>query len=103
MIHRMEKVDMKKVRCQAKVVGTLVTVAGGMLMTLYKGPVMEMAWTKHAQPQHHHVNAPTESTDKHWLEGCIFVIIATLAWACLFILQVKFEVAGQRFAHGKRE
>lgn len=34
---RTERLDMKKVRCQAKVVGTVVTVGGAMLMTLYKG------------------------------------------------------------------
>ncbi|WOK95956.1 WAT1-related protein [Canna indica] len=90
VIFRMEKVHLKKVRCQAKVVGTVVTVAGAMLMTIYKGPLMEMAWTKHAQPHHNDAHAPTaaaDSADKDWLMGCIFLIIATLAWASLFILQ----------------
>ncbi|URE28589.1 auxin-induced protein [Musa troglodytarum] len=90
VICRMEKVHLKKVSCQAKAVGTLVTVAGAMLMTLYKGPAMDMAWTKHAHPPHS--NAPTaaggdDSTDEDWLKGCIFLIISTLAWAFLFILQ----------------
>ncbi|KAJ8500467.1 hypothetical protein OPV22_011019 [Ensete ventricosum] len=84
VICRMEKVHLKKVRCQAKVMGTLVTVGGAMLMTLYKGPIMDMAWTKHAQLQHANVPA---AADKDWLKGCIFLIIATLAWASLFILQ----------------
>ncbi|XP_008795134.2 WAT1-related protein At5g07050-like [Phoenix dactylifera] len=85
---RMEKVDLKRVRCQAKVVGTLVTVAGAMLMTLYKGPIVEMVWTKHVHPRQ--MNAPpaaTDSADKDWFKGSIFLIIATLAWASLFILQ----------------
>ncbi|XP_065012773.1 WAT1-related protein At5g07050-like [Musa acuminata AAA Group] len=55
---RMEKVDLKKVRFQAKVVGTLVTVAGAMLMTLYKGPLMEMVWTKHMHDRPHQANVP---------------------------------------------
>lgn len=84
---RMEKIDMKKVRCQAKIVGTIVTVAGAMLMTLYKGPIMEMVWTKHMH--HHNSVAPdTTTSDKDWFKGSIFVIIATLAWASLFVLQV---------------
>ncbi|KAG6466245.1 hypothetical protein ZIOFF_075964 [Zingiber officinale] len=83
---RMEKVQLKKVRCQAKMVGTLVTVAGAMLMTLYKGPLMEMAWTKQASP-HQSGAAADGSTDKDWFKGCIFLIIATLAWASLFVLQ----------------
>ncbi|KAL2656223.1 hypothetical protein AAZV13_04G107500 [Glycine max] len=88
---RMEKINMKKVRCQAKVVGTLVTVAGTMLMTLYKGPRVEMVWTKHA-PHHGQINNATYTTtysDKDWFIGSILLIIATLAWASLFVLQAK--------------
>lgn len=83
----MEKIDMKKVRCQAKVVGTAVTVAGAMVMTLYKGPIMEMVWTKHIHP---HKSVAPDTTDKDWFKGSIFVIIATLAWAFLFVLQVPY-------------
>ncbi|PIN04068.1 hypothetical protein CDL12_02259 [Handroanthus impetiginosus] len=67
---RMEKVDIKKVRCQAKVVGTVVTVAGAMLMTLYKVP-----------------NTTQLDADKDWVKGSILLIIATFAWASFFILQ----------------
>ena len=86
-LKRMEKIDMKRVRCQAKVVGTIVTVAGAMVMTLYKGPIMEMVWTKHMHTSKP-VGSGTTSTDKDWFMGSIFVIIATLAWASLFVLQV---------------
>jgi len=85
----MEKVNLKKARCVAKVVGTLVTVAGAMLMTLYKGRVVEMVWTKHVHlhgPPH--PAAAAAAADKDWLTGSIFLIIATLAWASLFVLQV---------------
>lgn len=91
----MEKVDLKKVKYQAKVLGTLVTVAGAMLMTLYKGPIVEMVCTKHIHPRQ--MNAPPvamDSSDKDWLKGSIFLVIATLAWASLFILQVKSQFLG---------
>jgi len=89
----MEKINLKKVRCQAKVVGTLVTVGGAMVMTLYKGPLMEMVWHKHALHQSQNNNATTNASttpsDRDWLIGSILLIIATLAWASLFVLQVR--------------
>ncbi|KQK05635.1 WAT1-related protein At5g07050 [Brachypodium distachyon] len=89
VIFRMEKIELKKVRCQAKILGTVVTVAGAMLMTLYKGPLMELAWTnRHGSGGAAAADAPAAAVDaKEWFLGSVFVIIATLAWAGLFILQ----------------
>ncbi|XP_047042637.1 WAT1-related protein At5g07050-like [Lolium rigidum] len=86
VIFRMEKVNLKKARCVAKVVGTLVTVAGAMLMTLYKGRAMEMIWSKNTH-LHDGPHQDAAAAAKDWFKGSIFLIIATLAWASLFILQ----------------
>ncbi|KAB2083877.1 hypothetical protein ES319_A05G297100v1 [Gossypium barbadense] len=85
---RMEKIDVKKVRCQAKIVGTMVTVAGAMLMTLYKGPIVELFWSKNLHPKQSYADT-TGATDKDWVKGSILLILATLAWASLFVLQAK--------------
>ncbi|KAL3819669.1 hypothetical protein ACJIZ3_005574 [Penstemon smallii] len=84
---RMEILDMKKIRCQAKVVGTIITVGGAMLMTLYKGDVINMFWSKYIHLNQSYAPETTQDTDKDWVKGSILLIIATLAWASFFILQ----------------
>ncbi|KAL8162657.1 hypothetical protein V2J09_014146 [Rumex salicifolius] len=84
---RMEKVDIKRVRCQAKILGTTITVVGAMLMTLYKGPVVELFWTKKISRTQN--PRPNLNDQSNWFEGSILLIVATLAWAAFFILQAK--------------
>ncbi|XP_055807730.1 WAT1-related protein At5g07050-like [Solanum dulcamara] len=76
---RMEKVNLKKIGCQAKVLGTIVTMGGAILMTLYKGHVVNLFWSNH-------INS-SGTYDKEWLKGSIHLIFATFAWASFFILQ----------------
>lgn len=91
---RMEKLDLKKLRCQAKLVGTIVTVAGALLMTFYQGPVLG---SKHNPPQNSYTTDTTGTVSKNYFMGSMFLIIATLAWAGLFVLQVSpaIELVGK--------
>ncbi|GMI77179.1 Usually multiple acids move in and out Transporters 17 [Hibiscus trionum] len=83
VIFRLEKIDSKKIHSLAKIIGTAITVAGAMVMTLYKGPIVD--FIKSGGVAHH--GTTTESADKHWVTGTIMLLGSILAWASYFILQ----------------
>ncbi|CAN4116907.1 unnamed protein product [Withania somnifera] len=56
------------IHSQAKIVGTVATVAGAMIMTLVRGPIVELFWTK-----------GTASS--------IMITIGCFSWAAFMILQ----------------
>ncbi|KAF5823550.1 putative EamA domain-containing protein [Helianthus annuus] len=83
-ILRLEVVNLKSIRSQAKVVGTITTIAGAMVMTLVKGPVLELFWTK----GRHSGNVTNNGVDLHHsLKGAIMITIGIFSWACFMVLQ----------------
>ncbi|KAJ7965587.1 WAT1-related protein [Quillaja saponaria] len=83
VIFRIERLKMKEIRSQAKVIGTLVTFAGALLMTLYKGPVIDLFKSPNAT----HNGGSSDSSDKHWLTGTLFILVGVVAWSAFYILQ----------------
>ncbi|XP_077250094.1 WAT1-related protein At1g44800-like [Tasmannia lanceolata] len=83
LIFRLEIVNIKKVQSQAKVVGTLVTVGGAMIMTLYKGPILEMVWSR---GRSHH-GTSNVAADTNWIKGTIMLLASCSGWSGFFILQ----------------
>lgn len=86
---RLEKVKLTSIRSQAKIVGTVATVAGAMIMTLVRGPIVELFWTTG--------NAGHESQSgglnlSHAIKGSIMITIGCFSWAAFMILQVKTEL-----------
>ncbi|KAL6504889.1 hypothetical protein OROHE_023647 [Orobanche hederae] len=85
VIFRMEKVNLKTVHSLAKVTGTLITVIGAMVMTLYKGPALAIFHGGN----NHHAAATSSSADQHWVTGTIMMLSCIVGWAGFFILQNK--------------
>ncbi|KAK7385207.1 hypothetical protein VNO78_30920 [Psophocarpus tetragonolobus] len=86
VILRLERVKIKEIRSQAKVIGTLVTFGGALLMTLYKGP--EINLFNHPNTSHHKLDAShSQQGHKHWVTGTVFLCIGCLAWSSFYILQ----------------
>ncbi|KAH1256659.1 WAT1-related protein [Glycine max] len=60
----------------AKVIGTVITVSGAMVMTLYKGPAFQII--KGGGAMSHHSNSSststTEPSDQHWIVGTVYLL-----------------------------
>ncbi|XP_022634892.1 WAT1-related protein At2g37460-like isoform X2 [Vigna radiata var. radiata] len=83
-ILRLEKIKLKSTRSQAKVVGTLATVAGAMIMTLIKGPILDLFGT-HANNTNNLQNGGVNL--EHAIKGSVMIIISCFSCACFMILQ----------------
>ncbi|XP_062217576.1 WAT1-related protein At1g44800-like [Phragmites australis] len=83
LVLRMEKVRLRSVHSQAKIVGTLCTVAGAVLMILYHGPVVQFPWSR----GQHHDSTGAGGQGAGWLNGTILIVVACVCWSSFFVLQ----------------
>lgn len=86
----MEKVNLKQIHCIAKIIGTAITVGGAMVMTLYKGPIVNILSYKHGQTVHQATSAA--ASDQHWATGTILLLSCIVGWAAFFIVQVPYTI-----------
>lgn len=92
---RLEKVKLKSIRSQAKVGGTLTTVGGAMLMTLVKGPVIDLIWTK-GRTQQHQGSGGVDL--QHSVKGSLMITVGCFSWACFMVLQVRIYMVHMNFS-----
>ncbi|KAJ6307017.1 hypothetical protein OIU76_001897 [Salix suchowensis] len=85
LIFRLERVRIKELNSQAKVAGTLVTLGGALLMTVYKGPEIGLPWSH--QTSHHASTAA--SSDKHWVAGTLLLLVGCVSWSAFYVLQTE--------------
>ncbi|KAL5704289.1 hypothetical protein ACHQM5_022737 [Ranunculus cassubicifolius] len=83
IVFRMEKVRIKSIHSQAKIIGTIVTLGGAMLMTLYKGPIIEMFWTRNSA----HTGTSSTTAGQNWVVGTLMLLGSCVGWSGFFILQ----------------
>ncbi|XP_051131582.1 WAT1-related protein At2g37460-like [Andrographis paniculata] len=83
-LFRLEKVKLTSIRSEAKLIGTLATVAGAMIMTLVRGPNLNLPWTK---PGAIDVHPQGQVSLEHSIKGAVMIILGCFSWACFMILQ----------------
>ena len=81
---RLEHVKLRDVRSQAKVIGTLVTFAGALLMAIYKGPGFNLF---HSGTKQHEDAGP--SSRDHQTVGALYIFMGCMALSSFYILQVN--------------
>ncbi|GFP99184.1 wat1-related protein at2g39510 [Phtheirospermum japonicum] len=81
---RFERVNVRRLHSQAKIVGTIVTVGGAMIMTLVNGSVIGLPWTK-TKPGSQ--SADDEKAHQNPVKGALMITSACFCWSIFYILQ----------------
>ncbi|KAI3841895.1 hypothetical protein MKX03_024972 [Papaver bracteatum] len=92
-LRRMETIGIKRLSGIAKVLATAVCVGGAMLMSFYKGSLINLGkstlhWRFAEKIISEHNSAAGKSSS---LIGPVFVFIAVLCWSIWFIIQTKMN------------
>ncbi|KAK9087246.1 hypothetical protein Syun_029640 [Stephania yunnanensis] len=83
VILRMEVLNIKSQRGIAKALGTIISLAGVMIMTLFKGPKLRSLWCTV-------ICIKRNSTiHENWLKGSILTVASCIAWSMFFVLQAS--------------
>lgn len=90
----MEKVDFRSSRSRVKIMGTLVSISGALVVTLYKGPPIGSLPFQSPSVSSED-SFPSQSslfnmlaTESNWILGGLFLAIACLSLAICNISQV---------------
>ncbi|KAF8405734.1 hypothetical protein HHK36_007811 [Tetracentron sinense] len=87
ILFRLERVKIKEVHSQAKVIGTLVTLAGAMVMTLYKGHIINLIWSRGRS----NYESSSGSADQHRVAGTLMLLASCCGWS---IVHAKVVIRG---------
>ena len=82
---RIEQVHLNRKDGIAKVLGTLASVAGASVITLYKG--LTIYPPNSNLHQSHFLLSLGDAKGKNWTLGCIYLIIHCLCWSSWIVLQ----------------
>lgn len=85
---RLEEVNLKKRYGVAKVVGTVVSIGGATVITLYKGhPLLSQQLKIFIQQQHLSILSSTQILN--WTLGCVYILTHIISWSAWIVLQVS--------------
>ncbi|KAJ0967291.1 hypothetical protein J5N97_024208 [Dioscorea zingiberensis] len=77
---RLERLDAKSPRGMAKIIGTVASLAGVTLMTLYKGPPIRSLWREV-------IHMKSSAIHENWLKGSILTVASCITWSMWYVMQ----------------
>ncbi|XP_031504542.1 WAT1-related protein At1g09380-like isoform X2 [Nymphaea colorata] len=83
VMFRLERLEIRSSRSQAKVLGTAVGVCGAMLLTFYHGAKLQL-WSFHTHLPHHH---PNKHQSGNQVLGSMLAMANTVSYATWLIMQ----------------
>ncbi|KAI4337800.1 hypothetical protein L6164_016175 [Bauhinia variegata] len=86
VILRIERVRIKEVWSKAKVIGTVISFGGCVLMALYKGPVLNIFGSSYGNGHNHSTSTDSSST-RDWIVGTVYLFISCVAFSTFYVLQ----------------
>ncbi|KAL4363848.1 hypothetical protein GQ457_04G034460 [Hibiscus cannabinus] len=89
VILRMERLGMKTLGGQGKLVGTFLSIGGAMILTFYKGKEI-VVWSTNIDVIKHHSTTKHAAAGDHVL-GSLLALLSCLAFAIWYIIQAKMS------------
>ncbi|XAR51833.1 hypothetical protein NMG60_11006587 [Bertholletia excelsa] len=84
LIFRMEKLALRSSSSQAKIIGTIVSISGAFVVTLYKGPPVISTSSPSIS-----LNQPLHSPQSNWVVGGLFLITEYILVPMWYIVQTQ--------------
>ncbi|XP_068635516.1 WAT1-related protein At3g30340-like isoform X2 [Aristolochia californica] len=86
----LEEASLKRKAGRAKVLGTVVSASGAMLLTLYKGVALtNTSPSREALQVFRHVSSASNRKTDKWTIGTIALVGACLSWSSWFLIQAR--------------
>lgn len=88
----MESAALRSRSSQAKILGTIVSLAGAFVVTLYKGPPLVFPHQSPSISLHQPLLNPTTPTNSNWVLGGLLLTAEYILVPLWYIVQVNYAI-----------
>ncbi|KAK8687956.1 hypothetical protein V6N13_086745 [Hibiscus sabdariffa] len=86
---RMEKVELRRAATQAKIIGTITSISGALVMTFYKGSKVFSSSPWRSSSSVPQLQSTLHSSRSNWIVGGILEVIAYLLYSLWYVIQAQ--------------